>query len=233
LFFVLFFCKTCGKVEKWDRAADRFGYCDFDDAPAVVCAVRVLNNLEIGESTLLVKIAQKTKAYVAEYFQRKLLTPGSLPDAGEDAKLSQEDREERARAALEKIVSTIAHRASSTMGGALKKPDLLACEALLQSERRRQVCLVVGGFLLCGACVCGLVLGCLGCCVCVCFFSPHEGLLASSSSSSSSSSSLSVSLKLANLSLFDIVFFFFFLLVLVGCRRSHAHPPAPCRSGSS
>jgi len=133
---ILKLLETCGKVEKWDRAADRFGYCDFDDAPAVVCAVRVLNDLELGDSKLLVKLHKKTKAYVAEYFQRKLLMPGSLPDAGDDADLSQEDREENARAALSKLVQAIQDRGPSS--NVHKKPDLMACEALLQAELRRQ-----------------------------------------------------------------------------------------------
>ena len=53
--------RCCGTIESWKRSTShdgklqKFGFCTFEDEKAVILCMEYLNNLELAESTLLVK----------------------------------------------------------------------------------------------------------------------------------------------------------------------------------
>ena len=60
-FYVIDF-KECGKVASWKRIQgvggkyQAFGFCDFEDPEGTLRALRILNDFQIGEKKLVVKV---------------------------------------------------------------------------------------------------------------------------------------------------------------------------------
>lgn len=78
---------TCGLVINWKRVST-FGFCEYDGAIAGARAVRLLNDLEIDEKKLIVKVDAKNKALLDEF--------------DEEAKKSQSQETQDENAAIEK-----------------------------------------------------------------------------------------------------------------------------------
>merc|ERR1719428_231281 len=66
--FVRALLEKCGKVSKWNRAADpntskltSFGFCDFEDPQGVYRALEFLHDKQLCDKMLLVKCEEKAK----------------------------------------------------------------------------------------------------------------------------------------------------------------------------
>merc|ERR1712190_648419 len=66
--FVRSLLEKCGKVSKWNRAADpntskltSFGFCDFEDPQGVWRALEFLHEKQLCDKRLLVKCEEKAK----------------------------------------------------------------------------------------------------------------------------------------------------------------------------
>lgn len=72
--FVKQLLENCGKVSKWNRAADpntskltSFGFCDFEDPQALWRALRFLHEKQLCDKRLLVKCEDRVKASVEKW----------------------------------------------------------------------------------------------------------------------------------------------------------------------
>lgn len=84
--------EACGPVKSWKRMSDPetnkpkgFGFCEFEEADAVVRALQHLTNLDIDGQTLLVKCNAATQKYVDEYKARKVIDAAAARAAAEEA----------------------------------------------------------------------------------------------------------------------------------------------------
>lgn len=75
--------QKCGVVSSWERVTDpttgqpkSFGFCKFADADGVLCALRLLNALDIDSSQLLLKVDQKTQAYLDAFEAERNMAAG-------------------------------------------------------------------------------------------------------------------------------------------------------------
>jgi RNA-binding protein 25 len=109
---------ACGAVRSWKRVQDAetgapkgFGFCEYEEADGVRCALRLLNGLELGGQALLLKPNTATERYIDELAARQ---------AAEKAKAAA------AAAAGEGVV------AMDTDG--VKAPDLAAAAAAGEEE---------------------------------------------------------------------------------------------------
>merc|ERR1712063_179704 len=66
--FVKMLLEKCGKISKWNRAADpntskltSFGFCDFEDPQGVWRALEFLHEKQLCDKRLLVKCEEKAK----------------------------------------------------------------------------------------------------------------------------------------------------------------------------
>eukprot|EP00996_Jenningsia_fusiforme_P001133 NODE_2034_length_1318_cov_19.333333_g1849_i0.p1 GENE.NODE_2034_length_1318_cov_19.333333_g1849_i0~~NODE_2034_length_1318_cov_19.333333_g1849_i0.p1 ORF type:complete len:407 (-),score=72.12 NODE_2034_length_1318_cov_19.333333_g1849_i0:7-1227(-) len=77
----------CGPVDSWKRVADpttnkwkKFGFCEFSSAEGALRAFRVLNDFQLGPTTLLLKIEPKVAAFLKEYQLKRKEFLASLPE---------------------------------------------------------------------------------------------------------------------------------------------------------
>ncbi|CAE7324387.1 RBM25 [Symbiodinium natans] len=116
--FVRQLLDKCGKVSKWNRAADpntskltSFGFCDFEEPQGVWRALEFLHEKQLCDKKLLVKCEEKAKqtidtwkAAVEKEIEKLLVVKNKdFPEVkdGEDQKTKEED-EKAAKEALEK-----------------------------------------------------------------------------------------------------------------------------------
>merc|ERR1711945_49856 len=69
--FVKQLLEKCGKVSKWNRAADpntskltSFGFCDFEDQQGLWRALHYLHERQLCDKRLLVKCEDRVKAHI-------------------------------------------------------------------------------------------------------------------------------------------------------------------------
>eukprot|EP00930_Biecheleria_cincta_P056507 TRINITY_DN42612_c0_g1_i1.p1 TRINITY_DN42612_c0_g1~~TRINITY_DN42612_c0_g1_i1.p1 ORF type:complete len:774 (+),score=221.76 TRINITY_DN42612_c0_g1_i1:104-2425(+) len=91
--FVKGLLEKCGKVSKWNRAADpntskltSFGFCDFEEPQAVWRALEFLHEQQLCDKKLLVKCEEKAKQTMDKWkeSQREDLTKGKADDKKTD-----------------------------------------------------------------------------------------------------------------------------------------------------
>merc|ERR1712151_337284 len=70
--------KSCGSVNTWKPMIDPetkrskgFGFVDFEKPEGVLCALRLLNKLEVDGSCLIVKVNTSTQKYLNFYMRQK------------------------------------------------------------------------------------------------------------------------------------------------------------------
>lgn len=122
----------CGYVNVWKRVQGAngklqgFGFCDFGDPESAMTAIRILNDLEIGDKKLVVKADENAKRELQDYV--KLKNPNASTDDDvddetkkQDEKLKQEImnllREHKAELTKEKDDSKSASRKASSNRG--------------------------------------------------------------------------------------------------------------------
>merc|ERR1711870_133284 len=71
--------KSCGSVNAWKpmidpetKKAKGFGFIDFEKPEGVLCALRLLNKVEVDESCLLVKVNIVTQKYLNAFMRQKI-----------------------------------------------------------------------------------------------------------------------------------------------------------------
>merc|ERR1712039_599885 len=72
--FVKALLEKCGKISKWNRAADpntskltSFGFCDFEEPQGVWRALQFLNDRQLCDKRLLVKCEEKAKQTIDDW----------------------------------------------------------------------------------------------------------------------------------------------------------------------
>ncbi|KAL8534140.1 hypothetical protein ACS0TY_010229 [Phlomoides rotata] len=75
--FMLSLLKLCGPVKNWKRPQDPtgtlkgFGFCEFESAEGVLCALRLLNKLSVDGQALMLNVNQTTRKYLERYVEKK------------------------------------------------------------------------------------------------------------------------------------------------------------------
>merc|ERR1711920_619669 len=76
--FVKQLLEKCGKVTKWNRAADpntskltSFGFCDFEEPQGVYRALEFLHEKQLCDKRLLVKCEEKAKQTIDDWKQSR------------------------------------------------------------------------------------------------------------------------------------------------------------------
>merc|ERR1712187_493618 len=71
--------KSCGSVNAWKpmidpetKKAKGFGFVDFEKPEGVLCALRLLNKVEVDGSCLLVKVNTATQKYLDAFMRQKI-----------------------------------------------------------------------------------------------------------------------------------------------------------------
>merc|ERR1712217_720669 len=71
--------ESCGSVNAWKpmidpetKKAKGFGFVDFEKPEGVLCALRLLNKLEVDGSCLIVKVNTSTQKYLDFYMRQKI-----------------------------------------------------------------------------------------------------------------------------------------------------------------
>lgn len=113
--FIKNLLEQCGTVAKWERVTDPtsgkpkpFGFCKFVGADSVLRALRLLNGIEFDGGALLLKVDQKTQAYLDEYeAEQRLASAGSDNAEQQSAETAKDD------GALKTIQELIANRAAT------------------------------------------------------------------------------------------------------------------------
>lgn len=99
--FVKGLLEKCGKVIKWNRAADpntskltSFGFCDFEEPQAVWRALEFLHEKQLCDKKLLVKCEEKAKQTMETWKEsrREDLTKGKEDDKKKDDSTKEEDK---------------------------------------------------------------------------------------------------------------------------------------------
>jgi len=130
--------ETCGAVTSWDRVTDpstaqpkSFGFCKFGDADGVLRALRLLNGLEVDTNQLLLKVDQKTQAYLDSFEKER----GAAP-----AEPSDESVREAINELVEKRPAKILPIGTKVIGGAPmpSAEEQEAKEREREEERRKQ-----------------------------------------------------------------------------------------------
>lgn len=141
----------CGYVNVWKRVQGAngklqgFGFCDFGDPESAMTAIRILNDLEIGDKKLVVKADENAKREIQDYLKKKNPNASTDDDVDDetkkqDEKLKQEIinllREHESELSKEKEDSkSAARKASSNRGnGDVKGENLDDME--MEEEKR-------------------------------------------------------------------------------------------------
>jgi len=111
--FIKNLLEQCGNVAKWERVTDPtsgkpkpFGFCKFVGADSVLRALRLLNGIEFDGGALLLKVDQKTQAFLDEHEAEQRLAAASTETDAEAAKDA---------AALKTIQELISNRAATVI----------------------------------------------------------------------------------------------------------------------
>lgn len=76
--FMLSLLELCGPVKNWKRPQDPtgtlkgFGFCEFESAEGVLCALRLLNKLRVDGQELMLNVNQTTRKYLERYVEKKI-----------------------------------------------------------------------------------------------------------------------------------------------------------------
>lgn len=108
--FIKNLLEQCGSVAKWERVTDPtsgkpkpFGFCKFIGADSVLRALRLLNGIEFDGGALLLKVDQKTQAFLDEHEAEQRLA----------AQAGGEEEGQKDESALVTIQELIANRAAT------------------------------------------------------------------------------------------------------------------------
>ena len=88
----------CGYVNVWKRVQGAngklqgFGFCDFGDPESAMTAIRILNDLEIGDKKLVVKADGKAKSEIQEYLKQKNPNASTDDDNIDDETKKQDEK---------------------------------------------------------------------------------------------------------------------------------------------
>ncbi|XP_005106351.1 RNA-binding protein 25 isoform X2 [Aplysia californica] len=110
--------QRCGNVLSWKRVQgasgklQAFGFCEYEDPEATLRCIRLLNEWQISEKKLVVKVDAKTKTLLDEYRKKKNKTEGkeTKKDSSEtngDKKEETEDGEVKKEKEEEKAESDV------------------------------------------------------------------------------------------------------------------------------
>merc|ERR1719278_2030971 len=86
---------TCGPVISWKRVQgatgklQAFGFCEFNNPDAGLRAMRLLNNFNIADKDLVVKVDAKTRKILEEYIEDR------IKKAGDEIEVPKEDEMEK------------------------------------------------------------------------------------------------------------------------------------------
>jgi RNA recognition motif-containing protein len=89
--------QRCGSVLSWKRAIgtnhklQAFGFCEYDSPDATLRCIRLMNQYEIADKKLLVKVDQKTRELLGEHIKRTRLNNDKVP-LSKNAKKAQQMR---------------------------------------------------------------------------------------------------------------------------------------------
>jgi len=96
--FVKHLLEKCGKISKWNRAADpntskltSFGFCDFEEPEGVWRALEFLHEQQLCDKRLLVKCEEKAKQTIEAWKASKQDTLAKKRKEGDDEKKEGDD----------------------------------------------------------------------------------------------------------------------------------------------
>lgn len=76
--FMLSLLQLCGPVKSWKRAQDPtngtprgFGFCEFESAEGVLCALRLLSKFNVDGQELVLNVNQATREYLERFVEKK------------------------------------------------------------------------------------------------------------------------------------------------------------------
>ncbi|KAK0409676.1 hypothetical protein QR680_004686 [Steinernema hermaphroditum] len=89
--------QECGPVSTWKRIQgpngrlQAFGFCEFDHPDGTLRALRVLNDFQLGNKKLVVKVEDKTKALIREFLVKRREAKGlSVDHFGDDLPVDED-----------------------------------------------------------------------------------------------------------------------------------------------
>ncbi|KAL5759797.1 hypothetical protein ACOSQ2_018635 [Xanthoceras sorbifolium] len=95
--FMLALLKVCGPVKSWKRVQDPsngtlkgFGFCEFESAEGVLCALRLLSKFNIDGQELMLNVNQATREYLERYVEKKTENIKKVKES-HDAEAAKED----------------------------------------------------------------------------------------------------------------------------------------------
>ncbi|GFR75780.1 RNA-binding protein 25 [Elysia marginata] len=92
--------QRCGNVLSWKRVQgasgklQAFGFCEYEDPEATLRCIRLLNEWQIADKKLMVKVETKTKTLLEEYRKKKRGAPAASPSASETPAIKKEKTED-------------------------------------------------------------------------------------------------------------------------------------------
>lgn len=88
--------QRCGNVLSWKRVQgasgklQAFGFCEYEDPEATLRCIRLLNEWQIADKKLMVKVETKTKTLLEEHRKKKRGTTSATPSAPETPAVKNE-----------------------------------------------------------------------------------------------------------------------------------------------
>ncbi|KAL7062388.1 hypothetical protein AAHC03_0567 [Spirometra sp. Aus1] len=109
---MLLYLKRCGNILSWKRVQgasgklQAFGFCEYQDPESTMRCVRLLNEFEIIDKKLLVKVDPKTEDLLAEYKKKKQKEgdDGSLGSTAAEVDEATKQDDEVVKTALQNIL---------------------------------------------------------------------------------------------------------------------------------
>ncbi|CAE1264546.1 RBM25 [Acanthosepion pharaonis] len=108
--------QKCGDVLSWKRVQgasgkmQAFGFCEYEDPEATLRCIRLLNDFEIADKKLVVKVDAKTKTLLDDYEKKKKDAKNEEKNGEKEGKSEGDDGEESTEAANDNDLDEVTKR---------------------------------------------------------------------------------------------------------------------------